>query len=136
MADQTHGRTDRPLACLTAPTITPTKLLEVLEESGSGPLDWTGIAYEVSPGNQTTYRILALPIPNPHASKILGLLFDDDAMLIALWPNQRNSRCALFRRRGGYLSAQYVSEKLHLENWADAEQITKILGVILERPTG
>ncbi len=117
--------------------------------AGSGPLPGDHVPYVVvaCPGNGTRYTIALTPLPNPDAEKALEWVAAEDwkqgvrssyaapggTVLVSLWPGERNSACAAFRFRGGYLAPSYVAEKLRVGD-ADAEALAAIIGELLDRP--
>lgn len=86
---------------------------------------------ESCPGNGTRYVLILTPVPNSDADRVLGSAHG--AVLVSLWPGDRSSACAVFRRNAGYLAPSYVAEKLRV-NVDDAEALAVILGEALDRP--
>lgn len=81
----------------------------------------------------TLYALVLVPIVEPETAALLGCTPGD--VMVAVWPHTVHSAAAFFRPNGGYLSDDYVAQKLNLGE-VDARRVAAILGRYLGRPTG
>lgn len=103
-----------------------------LSAANDHELDRNAIVVDACPGDGWRYRLALTPIPNPEADRVFGAAAG--SVLVSLWPGERNSACAVFRRgEGCYLAPSYVAEKLRV-NERQAESLAVILGELLDRP--